>query len=81
MEIKKDRYSKNIFSYKNILQKFSDILNNMDKKYLYELFPHLEFEIKGNNLEEIGQNFFSDFIESYSIDIKIYSVNQVASSI
>ena len=65
----------------NIIQRYSYILNNMEQKSLNEMFPHLEFKNKGNKLDEIGQNLFADFLESYLIDIKIYNLKQVVSFI
>ena len=37
----------------NFLLRYSYLLNNMEPKQLNELFPHLDFKIKGNILEEI----------------------------
>ena len=65
----------------NILQRYSYILNNLDPKFLIEIFPHLEFKTKGNKLDEIGQNLFADFLETYLIELKIYNLNQVVSFI
>ena len=65
----------------NFLLRYSYLLNNMEPKQLNELFPHLDFKIKGNILEEIGQNLFADFLESHLIDAKIYNLKEVVSFI
>ena len=65
----------------DILMRYTYILNNLEPKFLNELFPHLEFKNKGNSLEEIGQNLFADFLESHLIELKIYTLKQVVSFI
>ena len=89
LKIKSESNTKNQYSYiskenildNNIIQRYSYLLNNLDPKFLIETFPHLEFKNKGNKLDEIGQNLFADFLESYLIDTKIYNLNQVVSFI
>ena len=65
----------------NILQRYSYILNNLGPQFLNQYFPHQEFKNNGNKLEDIGQNLFIDFLESYLIENKIYRHEQVVSFI
>ena len=65
----------------NILQRYSYILNNLGPQFINQYFPHQEFKNNGNKLEDIGQNLFIDFLESYLIENKIYRHEQVVSFI
>ena len=65
----------------NILQRYSYILNNLGPQFINQYFPHQEFKNNGNKLDDIGQNLFIDFLESYLIENKIYRHEQVVSFI
>ena len=65
----------------NILRKYLFLLNNMEEKDLYNLFPSLNFKLTENKLHEINDTLFADFLESNLLDEKFYEIEEILASI
>ena len=91
IKIKQDIKTKNTnqFSFINkegildkyIILRYSYLLNNLDQKLLFDLFPHLQFKNRENNVNEEDQNLFADFLEKYLIKEKVFKLKEVVSFI
>ncbi len=75
---KKYIYKQKEFQLDNdILRKYTYILNNMEEKELYNLFPSLKFKLTENVLPEMNYTFFATNLEANLLKEKFYEVEKI----
>ena len=61
----------------DMIQRYSYFLNNLDPSLLNKKFPYLQFKESENNLEEINQNKFAEFLETNLLENKSFTIKEI----